>query len=171
MKNFTNLINNKVSLNEKNFYTLIIGLNPSQGARSPRLWNKVYKKKKSNCRMYPADVSLKNLRNFVNFLKNDEKFLGGSVTAPYKIEIMKYLDEIDFNAKKIGSINTIVKKGSKIKGYNTDYYGAFETLKKIRSNKDILVIGAGGASKAVIIASVDKFKKVIFFFLNRKKGN
>ena len=39
-----------------------------------------------------------------DFLKKDEKFLGGSVTAPYKIEIMKYLDEIDFNAKKIGSI-------------------------------------------------------------------
>ncbi len=170
MKNFSSLVNNEVSLSKKNFYTLIIGLTPSQGARSPKLWNKVYKKKKSNCRMYPADVSLKNLRKFVDLLKRDKKFLGGSVTAPYKIEIMKYLDEIDFNAKKIGSINTIVKKGNKIKGYNTDYFGAFETLKKIRSNKDILIIGAGGASKAVIIASADKFKKSNFFFFNRKKN-
>ena len=169
MNSFLDFINNKISLNKENFYTLIIGLTPSQGARSPKLWNKVYKKKKSSCRMYPADVSLKKLGKLINYLKSDKKFLGGSVTAPYKIEIMKYLDEIDLNAKNIGSVNTIVKKGNKIKGFNTDYFGAFETLKKISSKKNILIIGAGGASKAVILASTDKFKKSNFYFFNRKK--
>ena len=62
-------------------------------------------------------------------------FLGGSVTAPYKNTIMKYLDYIDADAKRIGSINTIKKNGNKIIGFNTDYHGAFLTLKKLKEKK------------------------------------
>ena len=50
------------------------------------------------------------MEKLTNFIKKDPYYIGGSVTAPYKIEIMKYLDKIDNNAEKIGSINTILKK-------------------------------------------------------------
>ena len=65
------------------------------------------------------------------FLKSNNFFLGGSVTIPYKEKFLKFLDKIDKNAKKIGSINTIVNQKGYLFGLNTDYYGSLFTLKKI----------------------------------------
>lgn len=161
------LIENKINKPDLDKYALIIGLTPSQGARSPKLWNRVYKKNNSKCRMYPADVESKNLKKLINYLKKDQYFLGGSVTAPYKNLIMKYLDHIDNDAKKIGSINTIKKNGNKIIGFNTDYHGALSTLKKINEKKKVLIIGAGGASKAVILSATKRFKNSNFYMFNR----
>ena len=82
--------------------------------------------------MYPADVSEKNLRNVVNILKKDHNFMGSAVTIPYKEKIIKYLDKIDSNCKKIGSINTILKKGNKLIGFNTDYLACKKSLLKFK---------------------------------------
>jgi shikimate dehydrogenase len=110
MKSFLNsYIENKFQLDSKE-YALIIGSNPSDGARSPKLWNKVYKKKKIKRKMYPADVKLKNLKNIIKYLKKDKKFIGGSVTVPYKEKINKYLDVVDTTSKKNNSVNNILKK-------------------------------------------------------------
>lgn len=161
-------IDNKIKLkNEK--YSLIIGLTPSQGARSPKLWNKVYKKMSIKCKMYPADVTLKNLKNLIKALKKDKNFIGGSVTAPYKTKIIKYLDILDNKSKIIGSVNTIVKKKSKLIGYNTDFFGAYYTIKRISLKKNILFFGAGGAAKSVILVLANKFKNSNFYFYNRNK--
>ena len=117
--------------------------------------------------MYPADVSRNNVNRLLRFLKKEKNYLGGSITAPYKVLIMKYLDNIDKNAKKIGSVNTIVKKGNKLSGFNTDYLGSLETIKKIKKQKKILVFGGGGAAKAVILSLTKKFTKSEFIFHNR----
>tara|TARA_B110001454_G_scaffold104179_1_gene98134 strand:- start:62 stop:1060 length:999 start_codon:yes stop_codon:yes gene_type:complete len=167
VKDLNQLINNKITLSNDQEYALIIGATPSQGARSPKLWNKVYKLKKKNIRMYPADVSEIKLKNLVKFLKTQKNFIGGSITAPYKVLIMKYLDKIDNSAKKIGSINTIVKKKNTFTGFNTDYHGASQALKKYKNKKRILVLGCGGASKAVILALNIKFKDSNFFYFNK----
>ena len=82
-------LNNNINLKKNNFYALIIGSNPSKGARSPKLWNKAYKKFKQKTKMYPADLSKKNLNKLCNFLKDDQFFLGSSVTVPFKEEIIK----------------------------------------------------------------------------------
>ena len=166
MSGLNKYLNNTV-IKKKSNYTLILGLTPSQGARSPKLWNKVYKKINSKCRMYPADVSVKNLKNLIKYLKVDSKFKGGSITAPYKEEILKHLDIVNSSAKKIGSVNTIVKKKEKLIGFNTDYYGALSTIKNINLKKNILIFGAGGASKAVILALMKKFKNCNYYFYNR----
>ena len=123
-----------------NKYAAIIGLNPSKGARSPKLWNKVYKKLKINCQMYPADISKKNLPSLIKEIKKDDDFLGSAVTMPYKEKILKYIDKIDVNSKKIGSINTILKKNKKLIGYNTDYLACKKTLSKFKKKKKILIL-------------------------------
>ena len=64
----------------------------------------------SKIRMFPADVSNKNLKDLINLLKKDKKFIGGSVMVPYKEKVIKYLDYIDEISKKIGAVNTILKK-------------------------------------------------------------
>ena len=56
------------------------------------------------------------------FMKT-KAFKAINVTIPYKQTVIPYLDELDASAKKIGAVNTIVNKGGKLKGYNTDYFG------------------------------------------------
>lgn len=71
-----------------------------------------------------------------------------AVTLPHKQEVMKYLDHIDETAKKIGAVNTVINRGGKLYGYNTDIDGIREALKdtEIRG-KNVLVLGAGGAAR------------------------
>ena len=72
-----------------------------------------------------------------------------NVTIPYKKDVIPYLDEIDPIAKRLGSVNTVVRKDGKIYGYNTDYYGFHSMV--LRSGievegKKTLVLGTGGTS-------------------------
>ena len=159
-------INNDVNFISKK-YSLILGLSPSLGARSPKLWNELYKKMKIDCMMYPADITKKNLKNVVNVIKKDPNFVGAAVTMPYKEKIITYLDKIDLFAKKIGSINTIIKKNGKLIGYNTDYIASKNLITKFRYKKKILILGAGGVGKAVIIAVNEVFKNREIFIFNR----
>lgn len=166
------LINNLINI-KNNKFTLIIGETPSEGARSPILWNKVYKKLKKNINMYPADVSKNRLKELFDYLRNEDKFLGAAVTTPYKELSINFLNKIDSNAKKIGSINTIVKENNKLIGYNTDYFGSFDTLNNLDVSKNgkILILGCGGAGKSTIASVISIFKnnKLIFFNRNLSK--
>ena len=74
---------------------------------------------------------------------------GFNVTIPHKIEVMKYLDEIDDVARLIGAVNTIDFKN--LKGYNTDGIGAVRAIEEVISikNKNVVIAGAGGASRAI----------------------
>ncbi|WP_226673192.1 shikimate dehydrogenase [Rossellomorea aquimaris] len=78
---------------------------------------------------------------------------GVNVTVPHKELVMPLLDEIDPLAEAIGAVNTIVNDNGKLIGYNTDGLGFVEGLKKLAGdsikNKSILIIGAGGAAKAI----------------------
>jgi shikimate dehydrogenase len=76
---------------------------------------------------------------------------GLSVTIPHKVTIMDLLDEIDETAQKIGAVNTIVNNNGKLSGSNTDCIGAVKALQeKTRiKDKEVVMIGAGGAARAV----------------------
>ncbi len=92
-----------------------------------------------------------------SFLKAKE-FLGMNVTIPYKQTVIPYMDELDSSAEKIGAVNTIVHRDGRLIGYNTDYYGFVETLKAGRidiTDRKVLVLGNGGASKAILAALRD----------------
>jgi len=82
-----------------------------------------------------------------------KSFSALNVTIPYKETVIPYLDEVDAHARKIGAVNTIVNRNGILKGYNTDFYGFRYMLLHngidVR-NKKVLVLGKGGASKAVI---------------------
>ena len=159
-------IENKIKVENKK-YTLIVGRTPSKGARSPKLWNKAYKALKLKVKMEPADLPQKNIKTFFNFIKRDKNFLGGAITAPYKVVAMKYMDKIDQKSLEIGSINIMARSKRKLIGYNTDFSGCYDTLKKIKKKKNVLILGCGGAAKAVILATILRFKKTQFFFFNR----
>ena len=75
---------------------------------------------------------------------------GASVTIPFKVAVMEYLDDIDEAALEIGAVNTIVNNNGRLTGYNTDWLGLILTLKKAMTvkNKTFLIIGAGGTTRA-----------------------
>ncbi|KPL58656.1 shikimate dehydrogenase [Rossellomorea vietnamensis] len=78
---------------------------------------------------------------------------GVNVTVPHKEQVMSLLDGIDPLAEAIGAVNTIVNENGKLIGYNTDGLGFVEGLKKAAGdrllNKSMLIIGAGGAARAI----------------------
>jgi len=78
-------------------------------------------------------------------------FQGLSITMPLKEAILPFLDNIDIEAKEIGAVNTIVRKENQFIGYNTDGVGALNAIERhfLVKNKKILIIGAGGAAKAI----------------------
>jgi len=76
---------------------------------------------------------------------------GVSVTIPHKVAIIDYLDEVEDIAGKIGAVNTVVNRGGRLIGYNTDWSGAIEALEAqvdLKGRK-ALVLGAGGAARAM----------------------
>jgi len=88
---------------------------------------------------------------FLLYHKEDD-YLGLNVTIPYKESIMKYLSEIDDVAEKIGAVNTIkITEDNKFVGYNTDVYGFENSLTPLLNahHKKALILGTGGASKAI----------------------
>jgi shikimate dehydrogenase len=88
-------------------------------------------------------------------LQDNQEIEGLNVTIPYKQEIIKYLDQLDPIAEEIGAVNTIkIEKTGKLTGYNTDYFGFMESLKPHlqKQHTQALILGTGGASKAVAFA-------------------
>ena len=102
--------------------------------------------------------------NFLEELRSGE-YKGINVTIPYKLEVIKYLDEVSEIAKKIGAVNTITLKDGKLIGDNSDYFGFLKTLElnDIDVNgKKVLVLGTGGASKAIYNALIDNGAENIY---------
>ena len=99
----------------------------------------------------------------------DKSIKGCNVTIPYKEEIIPFLDKLDKTAKKIGAVNTIkiTKKGN-LKGYNSDVVGFENSIKPLlkKRHKRALILGTGGASKAVAFAL--KKNNIKYRFVSRK---
>ena len=84
---------------------------------------------------------------------------GLSVTIPHKVEVIKHLDEVDEVAERIGSVNTIVNDGKKLKGYTTDGTAALRSLEEKGvdiNGKRILILGSGGVARAIAFTLIMK---------------
>ncbi|WP_373898599.1 shikimate dehydrogenase [Haloimpatiens sp. FM7315] len=119
------------------------------------------------------EVKKDRLNDAVNGLKA-LNVKGVNVTIPYKVKVMPYLDEISEEAEKIGAINTIVIKDDKFLGYNTDYYGFGIMMKKFNisiKSKSFVILGSGGASKAVFQYLKDnEAKEIIIVTRNEEEA-
>lgn len=119
------------------------------------------------------EVERNKLKDFTESLKL-LKIKGCNVTIPYKRDIMEYVDFISDEAKKIGAINTIYLNEGKLYGYNTDYFG-FGYMLKV-SNIDIkdkiaVILGNGGASRAVVHYLVDNNVKEVYLVSRNPNKN
>ena len=145
----------------------IIGF-PLAQTLSPEIHNRAFKTinfpaRYSKIEINPEDFDLK-----IKKLRTD-KWDGFNVTVPYKTKIIKYLDEIDPIAEQIGAVNTVQQiSDGRWKGYNTDYSGFLQPILKFKSEiKNCLVIGSGGAAKAVVFGLLNEFQVKNMVILNR----
>ncbi|OGM29490.1 shikimate dehydrogenase [Candidatus Woesebacteria bacterium RIFCSPHIGHO2_01_FULL_44_10] len=130
--------------------TALIGL-PVEHSVSPTLFSIYAKSSGLEYSHLKIDVRAKNLKNALEASKT-LNFSGLNVTLPYKMDVIRYLDHVDKEALKIGAVNTIVNKKGKLYGFNTDSYGAIESIKdhsKIVS-REAVVLGTGGAARALV---------------------
>ncbi|MGQ9689368.1 MAG: shikimate dehydrogenase [Desulfobaccales bacterium] len=97
---------------------------------------------------------------------------GASVTIPFKEEIIPLLDEIDPQAVKIGAVNTVVNRDGRLVGYNTDWLGALRALEgqTAIAGRKCLILGAGGAARAIAFALVEKGGRVAVSDLEAEKA-
>jgi shikimate dehydrogenase len=97
---------------------------------------------------------------------------GVNVTVPHKEKVMPFLDEINEEASFIGAVNTIVNSGGRLIGYNTDGRGFIQSLSEVGisiEDKNILIIGAGGASKAISYYLSQKAKTLYLYDIDKSK--
>lgn len=152
--------------------TMICGLigHPVMHSLSPRIHNAGFMSEEINGVYLPLEV-----RDVHAFWKRmvqprtreiDWNLRGLSVTAPHKQAVMEHLDWIDPTAKEIGAVNTVVIDGERLLGYNTDAAGLIAPLlTRFGSLKDrqVAIIGAGGAARAAIWALTKQEANVTLF--------
>ncbi|NOZ24875.1 MAG: shikimate dehydrogenase [Nitrospirae bacterium] len=100
-------------------------------------------------------------------------FHGSNVTVPYKQEVIPLLDEIDDEARFIGAVNTIKNDAGLLKGFNTDGRGFMESLKEAGVDplgKDVFIVGAGGAARAVGYYLAQKALRLRIFDVDSAKS-
>ena len=115
---------------------------------------------------------LAKIKDFQGLIEN-ENLSGLNVTIPYKEAIIPYLSELDEEAKTIGAVNTIQFTKSGLKGYNTDIIGFRNSIKPFLENihTRALILGTGGASKAVAYALEQLGIKILYVSRTPKGEN
>lgn len=145
----------------------VIG-DPIDHSLSPNIHSAAFRELNLDCSYIAYRIPKDELEEGIEGLK-EIKINGFNVTIPHKIEMMKYLDKIDESCSLIGAVNTVSNENGILKGYNTDMDGFIEPFKKKDlkiEGKKILLIGAGGAARA-IVAGIAKEKAKNITIANR----
>ncbi len=134
---------------------------PVRHSVSPQVHNRAFQSKRLDAVYVPLLVSPNQLRDFFQFAEA-LPLSGFSVTIPHKRRIMRYLDYVDPLAKRIGAVNTVVRKAGKWRGSNTDAEAVSGPLSKLIAlpKAAVLIVGNGGAARGAACALTDAGAKV-----------
>ena len=98
---------------------------------------------------------------------------GFNITMPYKHAVMKYIDEVDVTAKSVRAVNTVLRNHGKLIGYNTDGKGAISALQEngvYTEEKKMVLLGAGGAAKAIAYQASQDLGELVILNRNPEKA-
>jgi len=151
----------------------IIG-DPVHHSLSPGMQNAAFNALGLNCTYIAFRVPAGELEASIQSLRSI-KIAGFNVTIPHKVSVMKYLDELDATAKKVGAVNTVNSIEDVFRGYNTDMHGFIEPLRRRKvdfGGMSVLLLGAGGAARAVVAALSEEkgVTKVVIANRDQKKA-
>ncbi len=154
--------------------TKILGIfgYPVEHSLSPDMHNTAFAKLGLDMCYVPFKVSPKNLPDAVSSIRALD-MLGVNTTVPHKEHVIALLDEIDKEASFIGAVNTVVNKEGKLTGYNTDGRGFMSSLSEEGvsvDGKDVLIIGTGGACRAISYYISEKASSLSLFDIDTSKA-
>jgi shikimate dehydrogenase len=135
----------------------IIG-DPIHHSLSPSMQNAAFAAKGLNCTYIAFRVPQNELKDSIESLRSI-KIAGFNITTPHKTEAIQYLDELDATAQKASAVNTVNNVEGILRGYNTDVYGFIEPLHRRHvdfNGLHVLLIGSGGAARAVVVALAEE---------------
>ncbi len=144
----------------------VIG-DPIEHSLSPILHNAAFDHLKMDYVFLAFRVKKENVENALKGMRALD-IHGLNVTMPHKSTVINYLDEIDQTSKSLNAVNTILNKDGRLCGFNTDGVGALRALEKNDVNlkgKKLLLLGAGGAARAIAYSLAQKVGELII--LNR----
>jgi len=126
---------------------------PLSQSYAARMQNAAYRAAGINMLYFYTEVENDHLPDVINGIRH-MNFAGFAVTKPNKVEVMKYVDEVDPLCEKMNASNTVVLKDGKLKAYNTDGIGFFRSLQEEAPEIDVkdsvfFCLGAGGAARAI----------------------
>ena len=129
---------------------------PVRHSISPQVHNRAFQSRRMDAVYVPLLVNQNQLRDFFQFAE-ELPLSGFSVTIPHKRRILRYLDFIDPLAKRIGAVNTVVRKAGRWRGYNTDADAVSGPLAKLLKlpKASALILGNGGAARGAACALID----------------
>jgi shikimate dehydrogenase len=148
---------------------LVIG-NPIEHSLSPLLHNYWIKKNNIDAIYEKRKLNENQLENLIQEFK-EKKLNGINITVPFKKAVIPFLDELSIEAQNTQSVNTIYLKNNKVIGHNTDIIGFEKSIKEFKynpSNKEVLILGAGGVVPSIIFALI-KMKVTKIKISNRTK--
>ncbi|MBI4849104.1 MAG: shikimate dehydrogenase [Nitrospirae bacterium] len=146
--------------------------NPIEHTLSPAMHNAAFKTLRLDMCYVPFRVLPEKLSDAVRAVRS-LNLLGVNVTVPHKENVIPLLDEVDREALFIGAVNTVVNTDGNLKGYNTDGRGFMSSLSEegvSTEGKDILIIGAGGASRAISYYLSEKASMLYLYDVDRPKA-
>ena len=129
----------------------VIGSKTSQSL-SPTIFNYWFEKYDIRALYDFIEIGEKNFNKEIKKILKEKNLCGLNITIPHKENIIQHIDSFDRHSKKIGAINCVTINKNKTYGSNTDWIGFCETLKnnKINKKNTALLIGYGGAAKAIL---------------------
>lgn len=150
---------------------------PVKHSLSPAMQNAAFSKAGMDAEYRLFEIEPSGLEEYLNSVKRCGGIAGLNVTIPHKIKVKEYLERngsLDQNAVRLGAVNTIKISGDgSLRGFNTDgpgfYRSLVEDLKFEPEGKDILVLGSGGAAKAVIMYLGNAPRTISVFDLDTAK--
>jgi len=123
---------------------------------SPLIHNAAFQEAEINCAYVAFHVKKEHLADAIKGIRS-LSIRGVSVTIPHKVRIIEFLDHLDPAARQIGSVNTVVNEQGVLTGYNSDGLGALKAFEDHRvdlSGKSVLILGSGGAARAIAVTLV-----------------
>ena len=156
----------KKEINGKTRIIGIIGEN-IENSLSPLIHNQIILKHFLNFCYLPFQVAETDLNKAIQGIKA-LNIRGANITFPYKEKVIKFLDEVEESARRIRAVNTIVNNKGILTGYNTDVIGFKKSLQEDRKfvikEKKAVILGAGGAARAVVYALLEEEIEEICIF-------
>ena len=128
--------------------------NPIKHSISPFIHNRAFEATAINGAYVAWEIEAGDLAETVANIRRYQMF-GINLSMPYKEQVIPYLDELSDEARLIGAVNTVVNHNGTLIGYNTDGKGFFKSLPSFKiSRKRLVLLGAGGAAKAILAQAI-----------------